>query len=385
MQTGATLFSIPLFELNGHMVTLGESLAGGLAALLLLAVWLVLSLTRAGRRRAAAEAEAATRTAQAEARLAEILKAQAEMHGRMGTMAELFGARQAELNQAIGQRIDGMTQRLGSSITEQTKSTHENLSKLQERLAVIDTAQNNIQSLARDVVGLQAILSNKQTRGAFGQSRMETIIKDGLPMGAFRFQPTLSNGMRPDCTIAMPNGAPDLVIDAKFPLEAWNAMREAEAEGSGEQAAQSAHQRFRRDMEVHIRDIADKYLIAGETQDTAFLFVPSESIFAEIHEKFEAIVHKAQRSRVVIVSPSLLMLSIQVIQALLKDARTGTPDPGRGCPADGRPLAAGRQGAQAAGAFLDGAEGCRPDPDLVGQADQARRQDRGAGVRAAGG
>jgi DNA recombination protein RmuC len=321
MQTGATLFSIPLFELNGHMVTLGESLAGGLAALVLLAVWMALSLARAGRRRAAAEAETAARAAQAEARLAEILKAQAEMQGRMGTMAELFGARQAELNQAIGQRIDGMTQRLGSSITEQTRSTHENLSKLQERLAVIDTAQNNIQSLARDVVGLQAILSNKQTRGAFGQSRMETIIQDGLPMGAFSFQPTLSNGMRPDCTIAMPNDAPDLVIDAKFPLEAWNAMREAEAEGRGEQAAQSAQQRFRRDIEVHIRDISDKYLIAGETQDTAFLFVPSESIFAEIHERFEAIVHKAQRSRVVIVSPSLLMLSIQVIQALLKDAR----------------------------------------------------------------
>ena len=321
MQTGATLFSIPLFELNGHMVTLGETLAGGLAALLLLAVWLALSLTRAGRRRATAEADAAARAAQAEARLAEILKAQAEMQGRMATMAEVLGTRQAELNQSIGERIDGMTQRLGSSITEQTKSTHENLSKLQERLAVIDTAQNNIQSLARDVVGLQAILSNKQTRGAFGQSRMETIIKDGLPMGAFRFQPTLSNGMRPDCTIAMPNDAPDLVIDAKFPLEAWNAMREAETEGSGEPAAQSAQQRFRRDIEVHIRDIADKYLIAGETQDTAFLFVPSESIFAEIHEKFEAIVHKAQRSRVVIVSPSLLMLSIQVIQALLKDAR----------------------------------------------------------------
>ena len=318
MQTGTTLFSLPLLELNGHMVTLGESL---LAALMLIAVWLGVGLARSSRRRAKAEVDAAERTALAEARLAEILKAQSEMQGRMGAMAELFGARQAELNQSIGQRIDGMTQRLGSSITEQTRSTHENLSKLQERLAVIDTAQNNIQSLARDVVGLQAILSNKQTRGAFGQSRMETIIKDGLPMGAFRFQPTLSNGMRPDCTIAMPNGAPDLVIDAKFPLEAWNAMREAEAEGSGEQAAQSAQQRFRRDMEVHIRDISDKYLIAGETQDTAFLFVPSESIFAEIHERFEAIVHKAQRSRVVIVSPSLLMLSIQVIQALLKDAR----------------------------------------------------------------
>ncbi|MDP2120756.1 MAG: DNA recombination protein RmuC [Hoeflea sp.] len=321
METDATLFSIPLFELNGHAVTLGQTLLAVLAGLVLLAIWLAATLMRGASARARAEADAAARAAQAEARLAEILKAQAEMQGRMGAMTELFGARQAELNQSIGQRIDGMTQRIGSTLTDQTRSTHENLAKLQERLAVIDTAQANIQSLARDVVGLQAILSNKQTRGAFGQSRMETIIRDGLPFGAFSFQPTLSNGMRPDCTIAMPNGAPDLVIDAKFPLEAWNAMREAEAAGSGEQAALSAQQRFRRDIEVHLRDISEKYLIPGETQDTAFLFVPSESIFAEIHENFEAIVHKAQRSRVVIVSPSLLMLSIQVIQALLKDAR----------------------------------------------------------------
>ncbi|KGF68192.1 DNA recombinase [Hoeflea sp. BAL378] len=300
---------------------MGQSLIAVLAALVLLALWLAVTLRRAASARDRAEAEAAARAAQAEARLAEILKAQSEMQGRMGAMTELFGARQAELNQSIGQRIDGMTQRIGTTLTDQTRSTHENLARLQERLAVIDTAQANIQSLARDVVGLQAILSNKQTRGAFGQSRMETIIRDGLPMGAFSFQPTLSNGMRPDCTVLMPNGAPDLVIDAKFPLEAWNAMREADSAGSGEQAAQAAQQRFRRDIEVHLRDISDKYLIPGETQDTAFLFVPSESIFAEIHERFEAIVHKAQRSRVVIVSPSLLMLSIQVIQALLKDAR----------------------------------------------------------------
>tara|TARA_R110002020_G_scaffold87061_9_gene214964 strand:- start:16060 stop:17346 length:1287 start_codon:yes stop_codon:yes gene_type:complete len=321
METGAALFSMPFFELNGHAVTLGQTLLAALLAGGVLAVWLAVALKRSASARARAEADAAKRAAEAEARLAEILKAQSEMQGRMGAMTELFGARQAELNQSIGQRIDGMTQRIGSTLTDQTRTTHENLSKLQERLAVIDTAQANIQSLARDVVGLQAILSNKQTRGAFGQSRMETIIQDGLPFGAFSFQPTLSNGMRPDCTIAMPNGAPDLVIDAKFPLEAWNAMREAETAGSGEQAAQSAQQRFRRDIEVHIRDISEKYLIAGETQDTAFLFVPSESIFAEIHENFEAIVHKAQRARVVIVSPSLLMLSIQVIQALLKDAR----------------------------------------------------------------
>lgn len=256
-------------------------------------------------------------TQEAEARMAAILSAQTEMQGRIAAMAEVFGARQSELNQSINQRIDGMTHRLGSSIAEQTKATHENLHRLQERLAVIDTAQNNIQSLAKDVVGLQAILSNKQTRGAFGQSRMETIVADGLPIGAYAFQTTLSNGSRPDCTIRMPNGQPVLVVDAKFPLEAWNAIRAAE----GADAARLAGQQFRRDMEVHIRDISEKYLITGETQDTAFLFVPSESIFAEIHEHFEGIVQKAHRARIVIVSPSLLLLSIQVIQAILRDAR----------------------------------------------------------------
>ncbi|MFF0920618.1 DNA recombination protein RmuC [Rhizobium leguminosarum] len=287
---------------------------GGLAVLVLLVI--VLLLRGAGLRREQAE-EANFRAEENEARMGELLKIQAEMQGRIAAMTEVFGARQSELNQTISQRLDGMSQRVSSTITEQTKSTHENLQRLQERLAVIDAAQNNIQTLAKDVVGLQAILSNKQTRGAFGQSRMETIVADGLPMGAYAFQQTLSNGSRPDCTIRMPNGAPPLVIDAKFPLEAWNAIRDA---GSPE-AGKIAGQQFRRDMEVHIRDISEKYLIQGETQDTAFLFVPSESIFAEIHEHFEPVVQKAHRARIVIVSPSLLMLSIQVIQAVLKDQR----------------------------------------------------------------
>ncbi|HWT58886.1 MAG TPA: DNA recombination protein RmuC [Rhizobium sp.] len=291
------------------------ALAGGvLAALILLGI--VLFLRAAGLRREQAE-EADLRARESAMRMAELLKIQAEMQGRITAMAEVFGARQSELNQTISQRLDGMSQRVNSTITEQTKSTHENLQRLQERLAVIDAAQNNIQTLAKDVVGLQAILSNKQTRGAFGQSRMETIVADGLPMGAYAFQQTLSNGSRPDCTIRMPNGAPPLVIDAKFPLEAWNAIRDA---GSPE-AGKIAGQQFRRDMEIHIRDISEKYLIQGETQDTAFLFVPSESIFAEIHENFEPVVQRAHRARIVIVSPSLLMLSIQVIQAVLKDQR----------------------------------------------------------------
>ncbi|HCL67351.1 MAG TPA: DNA recombination protein RmuC [Rhizobium sp.] len=280
-------------------------------------ILIMLAVMRGNRVRLQAEMEAAQRESAADARMAELLRAQAEMQGRLAAMSEVFGTKQSEFNQAINQRLDGMTHRIGATITEQTKSTHENLRHLQERLAVIDAAQNNIQSLAKDVVGLQAILSNKQTRGAFGQSRMETIVADGLPMGAYSFQPTLSNGYRPDCTIRMPNDSPPLVVDAKFPLEAWNAIRDADTP----ELKKMASQQFRRDIEVHIRDISDKYLIAGETQDMAFLFVPSESIFAEVHENFEGVVQKAHRMRVVIVSPSLLMLSIQVIQAVLKDQR----------------------------------------------------------------
>lgn len=280
-----------------------------IAAVLVLAGWALAARRNAARRHAVAEA--------AQARLSELLRAQNEMQGRVAAMADVFGARQAETNQAINQRLDGLTQRLGQSISEQARSTHENLRRLQERLAVIDTAQANIQSLAKDVVGLQAILANKQTRGAFGQARMEAIVADGLPFGAYEFQFQLSNGVRPDCVIRMPNGQPPLVIDAKFPLEAWNAMGAAQSADASKPAAQQ----FRRDMDVHIRDIAEKYLLAGETQDTAFLFVPSESIFAGIHENFEAIVQRAHRARIVIVSPSLLLLSVQVLQALLKDQR----------------------------------------------------------------
>lgn len=305
LQWGAT----PI--LNWHLLVLG------LLGLILL--WWLVRKSRDAKieRQMRQEMDAQNRAHEAEAQMAALLKSQAEMQGRMQTMAELFGTRQAELNKSVSERLDNMGSRLGQSVAEQTKSTHENLAKLQERLAVIDTAQNNIQSLAANVVELQSILSNKQTRGAFGQSRMEAIIADGLPSDSYEFQATLSNNMRPDCVIRMPNDAPSLVIDAKFPLEAWNAIRGAEKDGDVKEAIQ----RFRRDLDVHIKAISEKYVLKGETQDTAFLFVPSESIFAEIHENHEIIVQKALRARVVIVSPSLLMLSVQVIQAVLKDVR----------------------------------------------------------------
>jgi len=317
MEQLTTILSEPVAGLGATTITLGQLLAAGAALFGVLLVALVVALWRSSSARAAAAAEAADRAREAEAQMAALAQAQAEMQGRLGAVADVFGARQAELTQSISQRLDAMTGRIGQTMTEQTKSTHESLAKLQERLAVIDSAQNNIQSLAGQVVQLQAILSNKQTRGAFGQSRMEAIVADGLPHGGYEFQHTLSNGNRPDCVIVMPNKAPKLVIDAKFPLESWNAIRDAGTDADTARATQL----FRRDIEYHIKAISEKYLLTGETQDTAFMFVPSESIFAEIHENFEAVVQKAHRARVVIVSPSLLMLSIQVVQAILKDAR----------------------------------------------------------------
>lgn len=297
------VLGITILTIGGMQVSAGAIII----CLLLLAIALPLFVSmRFSRRNDDARGEVST-----------LLRTQAELHGRISALTETLSSKQSELSQHLNQRLDGMSQRLGATLTEQTKSTHDNLSKLQERLAVIDAAQSNIQTLARDVVGLQAILSNKQTRGAFGQARMETIIADAMPSNAYALQPTLSNGSRPDCTVRMPNNAPPLVIDAKFPLEAWNSMREE----TSPEVRKLAAQQFRRDMEVHIRDISEKYLLAGETQDTAFLFVPSESIFADIHQHFEAIVQKAHRMRVVIVSPSLLMLSVQVIQSVLKDQR----------------------------------------------------------------
>jgi DNA recombination protein RmuC len=312
-----TLLSQTAFTLGATPVPYGWLLFAVLVLCGLL-VWIIMAGARSAREQALAlAAEQAERTRIAEARMADVLQSQSEMQGRMAALADVFGARQAELTRALGERLDGMSTRLGTSITEQTKATHENLARLQERLAVIDTAQTNIQSLAANVVGLQAILQNKQTRGAFGQARMEAVVADGLPQGAYAFQASLSNGSRPDCIIHMPNGQPPLVVDAKFPLEAWERLREAKTA----EAVALATREFRRDVEVHLKAIAEKYFIAGETHDTAFMFVPSESVFAEIHENHDVLVQKAHRARIVIVSPSLLMLSIQIVQSVLRDVR----------------------------------------------------------------
>ena len=308
----ALAFSIGSLDLSA-----GTALTGGavLIGALLVAVLVVL-LRQARQRRIDAET-GELRAREAERHLADLMRVQSEMTGRMQSMAEIFGSRTSDLARLVDDRLDTHGRRLGQAMQDTEARTSEHLGKLNERLAVIDRAQANITQLSSEVVSLQQILANKQTRGAFGQGRMEAIIADGLPLGAYRFQATLSSGRRPDALLLMPNGAPSLAIDAKFPLESWQRI----AAATSPEDTRLATTQFRTDMGVDIRAIAESYLIAGETADTALLFVPSESIFADLHEHFDDVVQKALRSRVVIVSPSILMLSIQVVQALLRDVR----------------------------------------------------------------
>ncbi len=248
--------------------------------------------------------------------MAELSRSQRESASRLEAMIGMLAKSQAQLQHAVNERLDSVGHRLGQSLETNKQHTVENLQKLNERLAVIDTAQKNITELATQVTSLQSVLANKQQRGAFGQGRMEIIVQDGLPKGCYEFQFTLKSGKRPDCAVFFPDGRP-LIIDAKFPLEAVTAFRESKTDDERKQAAQ----RLRQDVGRHVADIAEKYLVIGETQDLALMFVPSESVYAELHDSFDDIVQKAYRSKVIIVSPSLLMLAIQVVQQIQKDAR----------------------------------------------------------------
>jgi DNA recombination protein RmuC len=250
------------------------------------------------------------------AQVAEFARVQADTAARIEAMRDMLAGRQADLARTVNERLDSVTHHLSQSMHTTRQHTADSLQKLNERLVVIDGAQKNITELATQVTSLQGVLTNKQQRGAFGQGRMEIIVQDGLPKGCYQFQFTLSNHSRPDCAIFLPDQRP-LVIDAKFPLEAVTAFREAKNDDERKHAAA----RVRQDINRHVGDIAQKYLIRGETQDLALMFVPSESVYLELHDGFDDVVQKAMRAQVVIVSPALLMLAISVIQQIQKDAR----------------------------------------------------------------
>lgn len=306
---GMTLDRIVL-EIGSQAFSLGQILlaAAGLAFLLIIVTAVI--AWRGQRQRREESLETMRRASELEFRLA-------EMAGQLRSFTDQAASGQQYLARTLDERLDQVSHRLGRGLNEQAERTHQSLKHLYERLAVIDTAQANLTQLSSEMVSLKDILSNKQARGAYGQARMEAIIRDGLHAQAYTFQTTLSNGSRPDCLIRLPETELGLVIDAKFPLEAFNALKSA----TGEADIRAAETRLRRDVAHHVKDIAGKYLIAGETQEPAVMFVPSESIYADLYERFEDVIQKAHRERVIIASPNILMLLIQTMQAIFKDAR----------------------------------------------------------------
>jgi DNA recombination protein RmuC len=305
-----------LFIVGDVAVTTGAALIAFAGLVLALLIAIAVVLARGSSRSEAATMAQAIRAEELEERFADMLRAQVETGGRMQAMGEALAGRQAEMARVLHDRLDAVTHRVGQSMEQSTRNTVDSLRHLHERLAVIDNAHKNLTELTTQVTTLRDVLANKQTRGAFGQARMEAIVQDGMPKGSYEFQFTLSNNKRPDCVVFLPDQRP-LCIDAKFPLEAVTALRDARSDEEKKVAAQ----RVRQDMLKHVNDIAQKYLIVGETQEMALLFVPSESVYAEIYDGFDDVVQKAYRARVVLVSPSLLMLAIQVMQQILKDAR----------------------------------------------------------------
>jgi DNA recombination protein RmuC len=256
---------------------------------------------------------AAAPQAPVDPRLDTVIAAQGDISGRFASTLTA----QAELQRTLTEQIGQLNNRLNETLSESSTKTAETFTSIQERLKTIDDAQKNIASLGTQVVSLQEILSDKQSRGAFGQERMEAIVADQLPPTHYDFQFTLSNGKRPDCIIRIPNVPGVIVVDSKFPLEAFETLRGVSDDG--ERARATA--RLKADVQKHVKDIAEKYLIPGEVQTPAIMFVPSESIYAELHTSFSDVVQQARRAQVVIVSPHVFMLAINTIQTLMRDAR----------------------------------------------------------------
>jgi len=244
--------------------------------------------------------------------IAQLSANQADLAARLQMMTESQG----QLTRTIEQRFEHVSKRLGDGLSEHSQRTGDVIKQVHERLAVIDAAQKNLSTLTDQMVGLQDILSNKQARGAFGEIQLNDLVSDALPPSAYTFQATLSNGKRADCLLKLPNPPGSIVIDSKFPLESYLALRNAE----NDDVRKVALRGFGTDVLNHVRAIAEKYIVAGETAESALMFLPSEAVYAELHASLPDVVEKSYRARVWIVSPTTLMATLNTVRAVLKDA-----------------------------------------------------------------
>ncbi len=308
-----------MIKIGETVVDFSDPVIGALAfvgALMLLLIVIVMVMRSAGR-----SSQANAPLLQQMIQLGDVVRGlsdgQQRLAGGLQTVSDTQAAAQAKMIQVVEARLAevqrGMTDSLHGSSIKTTRS----LTELQERLATIDKAQSNIEKLSGDVLSLQDILSNKQTRGAFGEIQLNDIVFKALPPDAYEFQVTLSNGKRADCLIHLPNPPGSIVIDSKFPLEAYEALRGAQNPAQIKEATRL----MRAAVRLHIKAISEKYIIEGETADGALLFLPSEAVYAELHANFPDVVREGFDARVWIVSPTTCMATLNTMRAILKDSR----------------------------------------------------------------
>ena len=292
------------------------ALAVGTAALLVIMLLLLFALL-AVRRGAKATEPLADALRQLGQSVQTLDQGQQQLTGGLRHVSEMQATAQAKMIETMERRLEAVQKNMGESLHGSAQRTTRSLAELQERLAVIDKAQTNIEKLSGDVLSLQDILSNKQARGAFGEIQLNDIVSKALPPDAYAFQATLSNGKRADCLIRLPNPPGSIVIDAKFPLEPFEALRAAD----NDRAKVEAARQFRTAVQTHVKHIAERYIIEGETADSALMFLPSEAVYAELHASFADVVREGFARRVWIVSPTTCMATLNTMRAILKDAR----------------------------------------------------------------
>jgi DNA recombination protein RmuC len=253
-------------------------------------------------------------SAELSGRLSQMAESQAAVQARL---AEQFQAQERAVTKALEERLADLSKRVGDRLQDSATRSHNTLAELRERLAVIDRAQKNITELSTQVVGLQEILNNKQARGSFGEIQLKDLVENILPPSAYAFQATLGNGKRADCLLKLPNPPGPIAIDSKFPLEGYEALRNA-----GDDAARlQARRRLSADLRTHVQAIAERYILPGETAESALMFLPSEAVYAELHANFREVVEESYRARVWIVSPTTLMATLNTVRAVLKDVQ----------------------------------------------------------------
>ena len=284
-----------------------------LGLVLAVLIWWVTAARKSGQSNGLAEQEMGLLVKQLQA----LSDGQERLSGGLHHVSEANAKAQTNMLALMEQRLAQVQQQLSENMHGSARRTAQSLGDLQQRLATIDKAQENITKLSGDVLSLQDILSNKQTRGAFGEIQLHDIVIKALPKDSFTMQATLSNGRRADCIIHLPNPPGPIAIDSKFPLEAYEAMRRASTEADLAEAARQ----FRTALRKHIKDISEKYIIEGETADGALMFLPSEAVYAEIHANFPDLVRESFAARVWIVSPTTCMATLNTMRAILKDAR----------------------------------------------------------------